>query len=60
MTIDYLKDLLFDAVNEYPALALRDLRWNRERQALELTLEDGSRFLLSVEELSGPLSSSGE
>ncbi len=52
MTIDYLKDLLFDAVNEYPALALRDLRWNRERQALELTLEDGSRFLLSVEEQS--------
>lgn len=50
MTLDYLKDLLFDALNEDDALNLRELRWNRASQVFELVTEDGSRFILRPEE----------
>ena len=50
MTLEYLKDLLFDALNEYQSLPLADLRWNKQEETFELTLEDGSHFGLALKE----------
>ena len=51
MTIDYLKDLLFDLLNEDDTLRLRDLHWESAEQSFTLVTEDGSRFLLRLETL---------
>jgi hypothetical protein len=50
MTIDYLKDLLFDLLNEDDALNLRDLRWYSAEHTFTLVTQDGNRFLLRLEE----------
>lgn len=50
MTLDYLKDLLFDALNESRDLPLTDLSWDNDQHRFLLTTEDGSAFLLTCEE----------
>ena len=50
MTIDYLKDLLFDLLNEDDALNLRNLRWDSADHTFTLVTQDGNRFLLRLED----------
>lgn len=49
MTTEVLKDLLLEAIGEYRYLAVRDLRWNPEKDCIELTTEDSERYLLRLE-----------
>lgn len=49
MTLDYLKDLLFDCLNEDDTLNLQDLHWDSATQSFTLVTEDGDTFLLKCE-----------
>ena len=49
MTADYLKDILFDLINESDALNVKDVRWDGAAQALRIKAEDGGEFFVRVE-----------
>lgn len=53
MTIDYLKDLIFDALNENKSLNLQELYWSSDTNSFVLVTEDNEPFLLNVKELCG-------
>ena len=53
MTIDYLKDLIFDALNEDEALNLQELHWSSDNNSFVMVTEDNEPFLLSVRDLKG-------
>ena len=49
MTADYLRDILFDFINESDELDVQDVQWDSVTQVLRLTTEDGSKFTLRIE-----------
>ena len=49
MTEEYLRDILFDFINENNELDVQDVQWDGEEKALRLTAWDGSTFLLRIE-----------
>ena len=51
MTEEYLRDILFDFINENNELDVQDLHWDSEEKALRLTVWDGNKFLLRIETL---------
>lgn len=49
MSTEYLRDLLFDFINENNELDVKDIYWDSESGVLRLTAWDGSKFLLRIE-----------
>lgn len=49
MTADYIRDILFDFINESDDLDVRDVHWDRTAEALRLTAQDGSVFYIRIE-----------
>ena len=49
MTADYLRDILFDFINESDELDVQDVQWDSVDQVLRLTTADGSKFTLQIE-----------
>ena len=49
MTLDYLKDLIFDCLNEDRGLNLKDLYWDSISKTFTLMTQDGDHYLLSLE-----------
>lgn len=50
MTLDYLKDLIFDCLNEDRVLNLQDLHWDSAANTFTLVTEDGDHYLLCLEQ----------
>lgn len=49
MTADYLRDILFDFINESSELDVQDVQWDSVAGVLRLTAWDGSKFTLRIE-----------
>ena len=49
MTADYLRDILFDFINESDELDVQDVQWDSAAGVLRLTTGDGSKFTLQIE-----------
>lgn len=49
MDIDYFKDILFDLINESNDLDIRKIDANDKEGSFQITLADGSSFLVRCE-----------
>lgn len=48
MNIEYLRDILFDLINESDELDVQDIHWDSREEALRLSAQDGSKFLIKI------------